>query len=1191
MGNAGFAQQTYNTPCEAEAMPIDGWAPMDQSQNVRGDLTGASPFITDIAGGTQNFGCTGSENAIFYKVEFDPAATRFSITYNGGTATNVSVGVISLVSTECGGGTAFGESVYLDAAGNEMVNCDLIGNNPVQFDLCEFTSTDFNNLYLWLSTAPSNEGSFSIDINQFIPPVNDDCTNAYDFSQMTLRGEECYELNNFGACPDLINLTMRPDPGEEGCFLTDPSAPTTAGVWAEFTTDGIAGLVDLSFLHANGQQITVGLYAADPDCSALLPVECWSDDNSDGIIDNIENINVEPNSTYYLYIYTDKALGGSISFCIDVKEPLPCGAYYSFYNFTVPVCNMSVLNNYCLNMSSNPDYVTHDWPGGCPNRTTVENPNWFSFVAGSDRTILEFEVSNCQNRAGVEIGVFELPCEDMIGIQFPGIAPIYPNRLRLLSDCSHITCYNDDTVQVEIETYSGGLYGVMIDGCSGDECDIEINVIEGSDAPDISGPADTEIVLDDPSNGFDSDTICIGAEDIDLYLNKQIEGACAYIWYQIGGGTEWTKEISKTYDFPDPGSYYFQVYGTNYCSTTDMITKEIVAVDLPPFESRDTICEGDGYTWIGPYGNEIVPNPPINSDFHGDYVYRGNTVNSLGCMQSGILRLYVRDENDEFPTIIDSIVCAEDLPVTIKGVSFTGGVNDVIISQPIANYGCDTFFSVNLTVLGGPFFIRPECDELGNVIFRFEEVGGPQTSWYDQFALYNDPNNLYSIETEFIAVEKDSIISTSLPMTLSQKEIEDLAENGALNVQLRIVIKYDGLVICNSISPPVEFNLDDNFPRIDKILGDTAYCPGQKELKIFADVHHPLEPAPFGEFPDSIGSYNWYPPMGFTLDTAAQYAVDTLIIDAPNNPNDNTICLTVITERCLFTDSVCRELVIEEPIQPILEANNETCDTFWSFDPDTAMEGAWTVLNFPASGNTAVFSDSTDPGTTVSVTNSGLYSFLWREGAKSCAKYDSVSIDFLESTVRGIVQDSCIDLDFFARVTLIDGRGGYTIHPSSTIDGTITDSTFISDTIAIDQGPGGNFGEVRYLVVEDSLGCISDPIPIRLVCNCETEVGNMSGAKLELCEGDAAISQYLGGHVNDGTDTLMFVLHSGPLSELQGIIDTSMNGMFAFDPDIVFGQSYYISAVVGNAIGTYVDLSDPCLAVSRGRKSSGMRTQ
>ncbi|WP_235297204.1 T9SS type B sorting domain-containing protein [Portibacter marinus] len=106
-------------------------------------------------------------------------------------------------------------------------------------------------------------------------------------------------------------------------------------------------------------------------------------------------------------------------------------------------------------------------------------------------------------------------------------------------------------------------------------------------------------------------------------------------------------------------------------------------------------------------------------------------------------------------------------------------------------------------------------------------------------------------------------------------------------------------------------------------------------------------------------------------------------------------------------------------------------------------------------------------------------------------------------------------------------------------------------------------------------------------CGCITEVGVMNSDIIELC-GESLTGS---GVYNDATqqfdfnDALMFVLHEGSDTALINILSQSLDANFSFDPNQMnYGQTYYISAVVGNDLGDgFVDLTDECLAVAIGQ--------
>lgn len=125
--------------------------------------------------------------------------------------------------------------------------------------------------------------------------------------------------------------------------------------------------------------------------------------------------------------------------------------------------------------------------------------------------------------------------------------------------------------------------------------------------------------------------------------------------------------------------------------------------------------------------------------------------------------------------------------------------------------------------------------------------------------------------------------------------------------------------------------------------------------------------------------------------------------------------------------------------------------------------------------------------------------------------------------------------------------------------------------------------------VSDANSCeiltVSTLIPV--VCDCQTQAGTMDLTLVEECgDGPLTFTYDAATQVFDGDDVLEFILHNGSGNTIGfPIIARSATPTFGFDPGtMTYGQTYYVSAIVGNDDGTGVvnDQFDPCLSVAPG---------
>ncbi|MCC6727046.1 MAG: T9SS type A sorting domain-containing protein [Saprospiraceae bacterium] len=93
----------------------------------------------------------------------------------------------------------------------------------------------------------------------------------------------------------------------------------------------------------------------------------------------------------------------------------------------------------------------------------------------------------------------------------------------------------------------------------------------------------------------------------------------------------------------------------------------------------------------------------------------------------------------------------------------------------------------------------------------------------------------------------------------------------------------------------------------------------------------------------------------------------------------------------------------------------------------------------------------------------------------------------------------------------------------------------------------------------------------------------MVNLQIDACGAETITAQHAGGQTLDANDALQYVLHTSAGPVLGVVLAESTTPTFAFPPLGIYGQTYYISAIVGNDLGGGdVDLFDPCLSVSIG---------
>jgi gliding motility-associated-like protein len=215
---------------------------------------------------------------------------------------------------------------------------------------------------------------------------------------------------------------------------------------------------------------------------------------------------------------------------------------------------------------------------------------------------------------------------------------------------------------------------------------------------------------------------------------------------------------------------------------------------------------------------------------------------------------------------------------------------------------------------------------------------------------------------------------------------------------------------------------------------------------------------------------------------------------------------------------------------------------------------------------------------TVSPTANTTYTPVSITDANGCN--GTVSTGATVSIVAGItiqnLQETCtaINTEFVVTFQLTGGNpASYQVTGGGSFD-------FGSNIFTSNSLPTGS--SYQFLVSDANCG----PIEVNGVhaCECDTEVGAMGNSTEFVCESGTATLDYDNGEFLDANDVLWFVLHnsSGPSLGADQIWSTTPE--FTFGSPLIFGQTYYVSAVVASDDGTGApDLSDPCRAISNGQ--------
>ncbi len=185
-----------------------------------------------------------------------------------------------------------------------------------------------------------------------------------------------------------------------------------------------------------------------------------------------------------------------------------------------------------------------------------------------------------------------------------------------------------------------------------------------------------------------------------------------------------------------------------------------------------------------------------------------------------------------------------------------------------------------------------------------------------------------------------------------------------------------------------------------------------------------------------------------------------------------------------------------------------------------------------------------------------------------------------ESPVAENIQVVCNNTNTEYQVTFSISLGdpaSYTVTGPGTYDAVA--NIFTSDFV-----PSGT---AYSFVVNDVNNCSPFTVDGIHVCDCTTETVVMDQDTVRVCDGTTAIGTYTGTPTLDGNDAFAFVLHDGNSNQLGNVLLANTVPEFNYNNMLVYGETYYISAVAGDDDGAGVPILDrtlnPCLQVAIGQ--------
>ncbi|MBV6439997.1 MAG: hypothetical protein EPGJADBJ_01659 [Saprospiraceae bacterium] len=233
---------------------------------------------------------------------------------------------------------------------------------------------------------------------------------------------------------------------------------------------------------------------------------------------------------------------------------------------------------------------------------------------------------------------------------------------------------------------------------------------------------------------------------------------------------------------------------------------------------------------------------------------------------------------------------------------------------------------------------------------------------------------------------------------------------------------------------------------------------------------------------------------------------------------------------------------------------------------NNGFSGTWSQVAGPG---TASFAALNNPGSAVTVSVPGSYTFRWTETNGICSASADVAIDFFDVPVISGITETCngTNTGFVLGCIVNGGTPPYAV---SGVSGAFTGNVFTSAELP-------NNGAYN-LVVTDANGCAAPAIDGDHFCPCTTYAGTMATAPAIFCADQPATAVWNANATLDADDSLRFILHN----QAGVIYATGNQPVFSFGAGLQTGVTYYISAIAGNGLAGQVDMNDPCLDVAPG---------
>lgn len=678
----------------------------------------------------------------------------------------------------------------------------------------------------------------------------------------------------------------------------------------------------------------------------------------------------------------------------------------------------------------------------------------------------------------------------------------------------------------------------------------------------------------------------------------QASGATiTYNWTASGGGNIVGPNDMNTVDVNAPGTYTLtvaQTFGSLVCEdvATVVVVEDAAVPDPPSLAGEDVVCQLDNETYtVTPAGTMPMPTGYTWTVIGGTFVDNGTSID-VDWTGFGMGQVCVTSDNDcgsSAQVCLDVTIGAIPLdPVLVGGTTFCEGDMGVIFEvnpvEPGVTYTWSVTGGASFTDNGSSITVDFSDAMDGQVcVVATNSCGDSQNNACIDFTVGDVPMNptilgddeLCDGESGVYTVLADPNVDT---YTWTVPNGEPFVGQGTNGITVDWTGSTGGQVCltvansCGSPASPTCFAVTVNPLPTATISGSGSFCTGDMtpvDLTINLtgtapwDVTYEID----GMTPTTI-TINASP---FTLST--------------NTPGAYTLTDVSDANGCVGTAGGTGT-VIENPLPTaILSGSGDICAGSGDCIPLTVdLTGTpnWTIVIAINGVNQAPITGIMSSPYMFDACQGADFTITSVTDGNGCNAVGTgtSTIGVNTAPVVSNIMRTCDPTNTTYTVTFEISSGD----PASyTVDG---------GTAGISAGPpfvytsapipnGGNYS----FVVDDANGCNPVIVDGTFLCDCTTDVGTMDQMAQQACGMDCILSTYDNtNEVLDGDDIQEFILHEGSGITVVNPIATNTIPEFCYDgvAGMVYGQTYYISAIVGNDNGGNVDLTDPCLAVAQG---------